>query len=212
MWTALAPGDPWREVELPAPHGALRVRLAEAPGARAAVLLAGDAVGGFDSPAQGLYPWLLQTLPALGLSAMQLCYSDPRDLAACVADASVALDALELRGARRVGLVGHGAGAAVMVHAAVRRRSVLTVVGLAPQSQGTAAVAQLGGRSLLLLHGLEDELLPPACAQSLWARARGVRDLEYYSGAGHRLDEAATLVRDRVQGWLVRALRTGQEH
>ncbi|MFY0563703.1 hypothetical protein ACN28E_07645 [Archangium lansingense] len=81
------------------------------------------------------------------------------------------------------------------------------LVGLASQSYGTEAVSQLSPRSLLLIHGLSDAVLPPSCSLSIHERARGRKELELVQGAGHVLDEAAERVFTRVRDWLLQELR-----
>jgi hypothetical protein len=50
-------------------------------------------------------------------------------------------------------------------------------------------------------------VLPPRCSQSIYERARGHKELELISGAGHVLNEAAEPVFTRVRDWLVNELR-----
>jgi hypothetical protein len=106
-----------------------------------------------------------------------------------------------------VALVGHSFGGAVMIDAAARSPWVASVVGLAPQSHGTEAVAKLPPRSLLLIHGLADTVLSPSCSLSIYDRARGRKGLELLPGAGHVLDEDAERVFLRVRDWVLQELR-----
>jgi hypothetical protein len=185
----------------------VEVLLYEARGAKAGALLAGGVGGGFDSPARGLYPRLGGELLRHGLSALRVKYRHPTDLEAAVWDVLAGVDFLVERGLERVALVGHSFGGAVMIDAGAQSPWVTSVVGLAPQSYGTEAVAELPPRSLLLVHGLSDTVLPPSCSLSVHERAQGRKDLELIPGAGHVLDEEAERVFLRVRDWLLRELK-----
>jgi pimeloyl-ACP methyl ester carboxylesterase len=197
----------------PRPHtlrtrrGPVDLLLYEAPGAKAGALLAGGVGGGFDSPARGLYSRLGAELLHHGLSTLQVKYRNPTDLAEAVRDVLAGVDFLAERGVERVALVGHSFGGAVMIDAGAQSPWVTSVVGLAPQSYGTEAVSELPPRSLLLIHGMSDAVLPPSCSLSIHERARGRKDLELIPGAGHVLDEDAERVFLRVRDWLLRELR-----
>jgi hypothetical protein len=181
--------------------------LYESLGAKAGVLLAGGVGGGFDTPALGLYPRLCEELLRHRMSTLRLKYRHATDLAEAVHDVLAGVEFLVGRGLERVALVGHSFGGAVMIDAGAQCPWVTTVVGLAPQSYGTEAVSQLAPRSLLLVHGLSDAVLPPSCSQSIHERARGRKELELIPGAGHVLDEAAERVFQRVRDWLLQELR-----
>jgi hypothetical protein len=185
----------------------VEVLLYEAPGAKAGTVLAGGVGGGFDSPARGLYPRLGEELLRHGLSALQVKYRNPTDLEAAVWDVLAGVDFLVERGLERVSLVGHSFGGAVMIDAGAQSPWVTSVVALAPQSYGTEAVSELPPRSLLLVHGLSDTVLPPNCSLSIHERAQGRKDLELIPGAGHLLEEDTERVFLRVRDWLLRELR-----
>ena len=189
-------------------RGAVEVLLYEAPGAKAAALLAGGVGGGFDTPARGLYPRLGEELMRQGLSTLRLKYRHSTDLTESVHDVLAGVDFLVGQGLERVALVGHSFGGAVMIGAGTQSPWVRTVVGLAPQSYGTEAVSELPPRSLLLVHGLSDAVLPPSCSLSIHERAQGRKELELIPRAGHMLDEAAERVCSLVRDWLLRELRT----
>jgi hypothetical protein len=183
------------------------VLLYEASGAKAGALLAGGVGGGFDTPALGLYPRLGEELLRHGLSTLRVKYRNPVDLTEAVHDVLAGVDFLVARGLERVALVGHSFGGAVMIDAGAQSPWVSTVVGLAPQSYGTEAVSELPPRSLLLIHGTSDVVLPASCSLSIHERARGKKELELIPDAGHVLDEDAERVFRRVRDWLLRELR-----
>ena len=62
------------------------------------------------------------------------------------------------------------------------------------------AASELDGRSLLIVHGTEDDIVPPLEARAL-AAAHGAADLRLIDGAGHHLrhDPRAIAV---LLGWL----------
>ncbi len=205
-----APGRPegegYQELLLDTERGEVAVRFHDVPGARAAVLMAGGVGGGFDTPAHRLYPRLAWALRSGGIAAVHLCYRDPRNLEEAVYDVLAGVTFLEGRGVGHVGLVGHSFGGAVMIAAGVLSPRVTTVVGLASQSYGTGAVAQLAPKALLLLHGTADTILPAACSLSIHQRAGEPKRLELMPGAGHGLDEAAEPVFALTHEWLLRTL------
>ncbi len=187
-------------------RGAVDVLLYEAIGAKAGVLLAGGVGGGFDTPALGLYPRLGEELLRQGLSTLRLKYRNPTNLAESVQDVLAGVEFLVEHGLERVALVGHSFGGAVMIAAGVQSPWVTTVVGLSSQSYGAEAVSELPPRSLLLIHGTSDTVLPPSCSRSIHERARGKKVLELIPGAGHVLDEAAERVFTVVRDWLLHEL------
>ncbi|WNG33342.1 alpha/beta hydrolase [Archangium minus] len=189
-------------------RGPVDTLLYESLGAKAGALLAGGVGGGFDTPALGLYPRLGEELLRHHLSTLRVRYRHSTDLAEAVQDVLAGVDFLVEHGLERVALVGHSFGGAVMIDAGAQSPWVTTVVGLSPQSYGTEAVSELHPRSLLLVHGRSDAVLPPSCSLSIYERARGRKELELIPGAGHVLDEAAERVFTRVRDWLLRELRT----
>lgn len=189
-------------------RGPVDTLLYESLGAKAGALLAGGVGGGFDTPALGLFPRLGEELLRHRLSTLRLRYRHSTDLAESVQDVLAGVDFLVEHGVERVALVGHSFGGAVMIDAGAQSPWVTTVVGLSPQSYGTEAVSELHPRSLLLVHGRSDAVLPPSCSLSIHERARGRKELELIPGAGHVLDEAAERVFTRVRDWLLRELRT----
>jgi pimeloyl-ACP methyl ester carboxylesterase len=183
-------------------RGPVETRLYEATDPRAAVVLVGGVGGGFDSPARELYPRLGAELPGKGLAVLRLRFRNPTDLDEAVYDVRAGLRMLVESGIRRVGLVGHSFGGAVVISAAARAPEAAAVVTLATQAYGTEAVDQLSPRPILLVHGLEDAVLPPGSSRLTFRRASQPKELSLIDGAGHGLDEAADEVHDLVRAWL----------
>lgn len=197
----------YHPVRLDTDMGVIETRHYPVPGARAAVIWMGGSAGGYDSPAHGLYPRLAKRLQPEGIAGLRVSYRNPTQLRDSVADVLAAMEFLRLTGIDKVGLVGHSLGGAVAAQAAGLTPEARALVVLAPQSHGAAAVAHLGNRCpVLVIHGAEDEILPPACGHNVFDLARHPKRLELIHGAGHCLDEAADQVETLVHDWLVENL------
>lgn len=192
-------------LHLPGPIGAIQARFYPAESRVAGVILVGGVGGGFDSPAMGLYDKLAADLPAEGMSVLRICYRNPTHLDGSVTDVRAGIAFLREQGLSRIALIGHSFGGAVVIRAAVEEPSVETVITLATQGFGTEAVDQFD-KPLLLLHGMDDEILPPFCSEHVFARAGEHAQLRRFDGAKHGLDEVAEDVREQVMRWLVEKL------
>jgi len=196
----------YSEHTLGTPVRPLQVRLYEAQPPRGGVIWVGGVGGGFDSPARDLYPELAEELTAHDLLSLRVRYRSATDLAQCILDVREAIAWLGERTEGPLGLIGHSLGGAVVIRAALLEPRVRTVVCLAPQSYGTDGVEKLAPKSLLLIHGDRDEILPDTCSRSIYARAAMPKTLQIVPGAGHVLDEDADGVKRTVRSWLVREL------
>lgn len=175
-----------------------------APGARAAAVLFGGIGGGFDTPAGSLYLRLGRHLPTDAIAVLRVRFRRPGDLRACVEDVLAGMDWLAGRGLERLGLVGHSFGGAVAIAAGSRRPAVTrAVVTLSTQGAGTDGIARLRDVPVLIVHGRQDEVLPPTCSVALFQQAGPRSRLHFLPEAGHVLDEAADEVFRLVQAWLV---------
>ena len=63
-----------------------------------------------------------------------------------------------------------------------------------PPSFGTDGVEKLSPRPLLLIHGEADEVLPFACSQDIYRRAREPKELILYPGCRHGLDRCSSKI------------------
>ena len=195
------------DIRLLTSRGTVTGRLYRAPGATSAVIWAGGAGGGWDTPARGLYPQLSNRLRDQGITSLRLRYRCPGTLMESVLDVLTGIAYLDGAGITRVALVGHSFGGAVVIQAAAVAPSVCTVVTLATQSYGAAAAARLAPRcSLLLLHGKADRVLAPTCSMYVHGIAGEPKRLKIYGGAEHGLDEAAEQVHGQVADWLIEHL------
>jgi hypothetical protein len=165
-----APGQ--QRLRLLTEAGAIDCRLQAAETGDAAVLWVFGAGGGLGGPAGGLYTRLGQRLRPRGITSLELAYRHPGRLQDCVQDVLLGLDWLGSEGRRRVVLVGHSFGGAVVITAGAASEAVIAVAALSSQTGGTEAVADLAPRPLLVAHGTADEVLPEGHSPAR-ARAQG---------------------------------------
>ena len=158
--------------------------------------------GGLGGPAGGLYPRLAEQLRPEGITSLRLDYRRPNVLEACVLDVLAGIAYLGEQGRSRIILVGHSFGGAVVITAGANSEPVIGVAAMSSQLYGTEAVSRLSPRSLLLIHGTNDEILPDACSRELHRRAGEPKRLILYPGCRHGLDQCRdALDRDLLQ-WL----------
>ena len=196
----LAPG--FRHVEVFTLAGLLTVLWHGEPDAEDVVLASGGAMGGLLGPAEGLYHDLGLVLSAHGVATARIGYRQPGELGRCVHDVLAVADLAARGGARRFLPVGHsfGGAVAVQVGAALGERTA-GVVTLATQSAGCEAAEHLQDTPLLLVHGEDDELLPPMSSDMVRMLA-GHGELVVLPGTGHLLTEVAEDLRELVGGWI----------
>lgn len=199
-------GERYQALQLVTTRGEIAVRYYPSPNPRFAALMVGGAGGGWDTPARDLYPRLAELLEPQHIGSLRVRFRDPHDLRESVHDVLAGLVYLEDQGVERVALVGHSFGGAVVIQAGVLSPTVASVVTLATQSYGTDNVDRLPPRSLLLLHGGRDTVLPASASEAVFAHAREPKRLVIYPGAGHMLDEVADPVTDEVCGQIEMAL------
>lgn len=182
-------------------------RYTRVPGARTAAIFVGGVGGGWDTPANDLYPRLAEELAADGIASLRVRFRDPTALDEAVYDVLAGGAFLAGEGVERLALVGHSFGGAVVIRAAAALPSARTVVTLATQGYGAGAARELGPRcSVLLVHGSEDRVLPPSSSEHIYELAREPKRLVVYDGAGHGLVEVAAELRALVRDWIVREL------
>jgi dienelactone hydrolase len=154
----------------------------------------------------GAYPALAARLQTAEIAALRLDYRKPEDRPACVYDLDAALEELRRSGVERFALVGWSFGGAVVISAAVAHADVVGVATLASQTAGTAAVGRLTPRSLLLLHGTADQVLPDGCSRYLYAFAEEPKRLILYEGDGHEFSRSYAEVVQTLCTWAVGVL------
>jgi cephalosporin-C deacetylase-like acetyl esterase len=184
-------------------------------GASNAVIWVGGVGGGWDTPARELYPHLCQKLIRKDINSLRVRFRYPTDLYKSVLDVIEGIHFLEQQGIESVGLVGHSFGGAVVIQAATTTTTaasssdtVRTVVTLSTQSYGAEGISGLKqGSSILLIHGTDDKVLPPYCSSYVYNLANDPKEIIFYRGARHGLDEAAEQVHQMVHDWLVKHLK-----
>lgn len=189
-------------------RGPIEMRYCPAdPTARAAIFV-GGAGGGFDTPVRGrLYPQLAEELPRDGIAGLRIRYRHPNDLEECVLDVLAGTVFLKAEHIDAIALVGHSFGGAVVIQAAALCPDVRTCVALSTQTYGADPAAELGPRcSLLLAHGLDDEILPADCSRFVYRSAREPKQLLLKKGARHGLDEWADELPAVLREWIRTAL------
>jgi dienelactone hydrolase len=188
------------EVEIHTPQGVIKGLLHKAEGARGAMLMVGGAGGGLDGPS-GIYESLADRLQKAGITALRVDYRLPNDLAECVYDVLAAIEALRQQGAERVALLGWSFGGAVAINAGVASEMVVGVAAVACQTFSAEAVMDLFPKSLLLMHGTDDQVAPDICSRELYARAREPKELTLYPGDDHGLTLHADEALDKLYAW-----------
>ncbi len=194
---------------LATPAGEIRCRLHNAPGAEAGIVWVFGAGGGLGGPAGGLYERLASVFQPKGIASLQVDYRRPGNLKPCVEDTLTGTAFLEGAGIRRVVLVGHSFGGAVVINAGAISPAVVAVAALSSQSYGAGAVGELSPKPLLLMHGEDDEVLPPSSSVRLYHAAREPKKLLLYPGCLHGLDQCREEIDRDLSEWLSAVLGAG---
>lgn len=191
-------------------RGDLGGMLHHQPGNRKAAVMVGGIDGGYDGPADGLYRDLGESLLPADVSSLRLdfrVHGSPGNLQEAEFDVVQGISYLNGLGIEEIALVGHSFGAAVVITVAAERDEVKAVVTLSAQTYGTRYVAKISPRPLLLIHGQDDQRLPPSCSEYIYARAGQPKELVILPGARHSLRQKREEVFALVRGWLLREMR-----
>lgn len=203
MWVR-PKGGVYTEQNLRVTDGDVATRYYAASAARRGVIWVGGVGGGWDSPADDLYPKSSEELTQAGISSLRIRFRNPHSLRDGVADVQAGIDFLQNQNVAKIAVVGHSFGGAVVIQAAAQNRSVCTVVTLSTQSYGADPVAQLGPHcSILLVHGVADRVLPWRSSAFVHRLAKEPRRLVLIPDAGHVLNEAAGEIRTLVRDWII---------
>lgn len=197
----IAPG--LAHLEIYTIHGLLSVLWHGPRAAHDVVVTCGGGMGGMLGPAGGIYHALgCELADAHGIATMRVGYRKPNDLSRCVHDVAAAADLASRSGARGFVVIGHSFGGAVAIQAGiVLGAHCRGVVTLSTQSAGCEHASELGDTPLLLLHGTDDEILPPETSTVVQMLA-GHGEVVLLPGAGHLLTEASTELRERLSVWI----------
>ena len=178
---------------------------------RGAALCVGGFDGGFDGPAEGVYPDLAAALPAAGVGVLRLDFrvkTSPGPIDDGTADVLAGIDWLAEQGVGRVALIGHSYGGAIVVRAAARTSIVVGTCALSTQTMGIepAEVRSLAPRPLILIHGEADWRLPPRLSEWVYSLAGEGRELHILEGATHSLRQRREDLWVLLLDWIERVL------
>ena len=185
--------------------GTIRCLYHKAEGADKGIVWVAGAGGGYNGGG-GLYPILSGELTGESVSSLRLSYRKPNDFLHSMLDVVAGVRFLQDQGCRRVALVGHSFGGAVVIAAAPLSDAVVTVVCLASQTYGAQYVSMIEPRSILLVHGEDDTRLGPHCSQLIYQLASEPKKLVLYPGTGHSLRESRDKLHPLLRDWLVEKL------
>jgi fermentation-respiration switch protein FrsA (DUF1100 family) len=90
----------------------------------------------------------------------------------------------------------------VVITAGTASGAVVAVAALSSQLAGTAGVAALAPRPLLVAHGTDDEVLPDRCSRDIHERAGEPKRLVLYPGCRHGLDACRDALDRDLEAWL----------
>ncbi len=202
----------YQPVRLKTSRGNVDCRYYPVAGTQRGVIWVGGVGGGWDTPAQGLYPRLCQEFICQefmdeAIASLRVRFRHPTQMEESILDVLAGINYLQSEGVKLIALTGHSFGGAVVIQAAAISQAVRTVVTLATQSYGADAVSQLASPcSILLLHGTADQVLTPACSKYVYELAHEPKRLILYQGADHGLDQVATEVHQVAHDWIVEQL------
>jgi len=196
-------------VRLETSRGEIEAILHPVEGGSSAVVCVGGAMGGLDGPASGLYGRLPALLGEAKVTVLRVNYRQPNAFEECVLDALAGCSFLKGIGASQVVLVGHSFGGAVVIKAGELAPIVRAVVSMSPQLYGTRQVEQLG-KPLLLVHGMEDNVLSHEASEDIYRRALEPKRMVLLAGAGHSLHQAQDEVERLLSTWIPEQLRAGE--
>jgi pimeloyl-ACP methyl ester carboxylesterase len=200
---------PAEELSIPSDRGLVRALYDPPRRGRPVVIMVGGFDGGFEGPADGLFPRLAEGLGEHGIGALRVDFIDrvaPGIVENGARDVRAAIAELKRRGVSEVALVGHSFGAAVMITVAAEAAEVRAVAALSTQTAGVQGAPRIAPRPLLLVHGIEDLRLPPDCSRYVYAIAREPKELVLLEGARHSLRQRKHDVYRLLLDWLLRHL------
>lgn len=172
------------------------------------VIMVGGVGGGFQTPADSLYPRLCEFSKGMGISSLNLKFRKPGNLSESVIDVLLGIEFLKSENVKIFGLVGYSFGGAVVVQAAFNENNVKTIVLISTQGFGLSPISLLPKEtSVFLIHGEEDERIPPDVSVQAYEQAHEPKRIEIYdTKAGHSLDEVASEIYEEVKDWITKYL------
>ena len=179
-------------------------------GNTAGTVLVGGTGGGIDGPAS-IYRDMGTDLLNSGISSLRLDFRMAGQLEECVLDTLMGIEFLKELGISEVGLVGWSFGGAVVIEAGADSDAVRAVVTVASQTYGTESVARLSPKALLLLHGTADRTLPPSCSSNIYERAKEPKEIIFYDGGNHGIDQSRDQMLRKIESFLITHLANPDE-
>lgn len=156
---------------------------------------------GFEGPAGGVYARLAADLVAAGVTSLRLSPRISGELEETVLDVLAACSLLKGLGGQHAVIVGHSYAGAVAIKAGVLSPFANAVAALAPQRYGTQEVDRLA-KPLLLIHGADDQVLPPLASDDIYQRAQEPKRMVILEETGHSLsgveDQVYALLHDFI--------------
>jgi hypothetical protein len=198
-----------KRIDINSDRGAIRGLFHRSVQGTGAVVMFGGIDGGFDGPADSIYPTLAADLLPLQISSLRLDFrrrGSPGIVEEGVHDVLKAVEFLNMDGLEHIGLVGHSFGGAVAIESAARSPDVDAVVALSPQTAGAQRVADIAPRPILFIHGEDDRRLPPRLSRFLYGQAGEPKELVILSGARHSLRRRRERLRRLLIEWLTEKL------
>lgn len=180
------------------------------PAAERAVLCVGGFDGGFSGP-DGIYEDLAAELPPAGIGVLRLDFrikTSPGPIDEGTDDVLAGIAWLEQQDVRRIALIGHSYGGAIVIRAGARSKSAAGVAALATQTAGIEPedLQRLAGRPLLLIHGLADWRLPARLSEWVHSQAAEPKRLELLEAATHSLRQRRPDALKILREWITEAL------
>jgi pimeloyl-ACP methyl ester carboxylesterase len=200
--------DSFENIQIETSDGEVECRYYWVENADKGVIMVGGVGGGFDTPADSLYPRLCTDLKEAEISSLRIKFRNPTDLAAAVMDVLIGIEFLKLEDIREFGLIGHSFGGAVVVQAAFNEKHVKTIVTLATRGFGISPISLLReNTSVLLIHGENDQVLPPEISVYAYDLAHEPKCIKIFdANSGHSLNEVSDDVYTEVKNWIIENL------
>lgn len=195
-------------IDLVTDDGTISCRSFPASYGDSAVLWVFGAGGGWGGPARGVYARLGRQLAAEGTTSLEVAYRYPAQLRPCVLDVLAGVEWLASEDRKRIVLVGHSFGGAVVIQSA-GSKCVIAVAAMSSQLHGARNIGELRGKPVLLVHGQADEVLPDLCSRTLYDLACEPKKLILYPGCRHGLDECQDALDRDLLTWLRDAVSPG---
>lgn len=206
--------DSYEFVQIETSRGKVECAYYRAEGTDKGVIMVTGVTGGFDTPADSLYPRLSADLKGIGISSLRIKFRNPKDLSEALIDVLVGMEFLKSENVGIFGLIGHSFGGAVVVQAAFNNKSVKTIVLLSTQGYGIAPISFLPkDTSVFLIHGEEDEIISPDVSVQAYDLAHEPKRIEIYDAkAGHKLDNVADEVYVEIKDWIMKYLKNANNN